>query len=371
MPPDPDQAFDPEEIPYFFDNWCSLPWTPWVPFNADKHTFKEIPHEPGLYRIRPAGKNFLMYIGGTGRTLHLRLNDLRQSLRRADLMPWSDPLPEAPALWAWWSDWLSSQEDEMKPQFSSSVERAAAAVPPAVPADHAPEDENQEHDEQPEAAAPVMLECSAAPLDASAAGRRGMESFLLYKYRQERGESPLCNFGRFHPRYRKSTIRKEGLRGGKLAEDLKDNPAGFPSIEPLEPIGKPGDSDWMGLEWTDREPLAAENVQAVASGAGLYLLADAGSQEIVYIGQSADVAKRLLDHSRKIWEGRTLQFSYQIIGQSVLPHNLRELETDLIGNFFEIGQVIRPGQGEESKGLFEVSRKAPEFQFRNTAGHQN
>jgi hypothetical protein len=215
-----------------------------------------------------------------------------------------------------------------------------------------PAENSPEHEAQPEAAAPVMLECSAAPLDASAAGRRGMESFLLYKYRQERGGSPLCNFGRFHPRYRKSTIRKEGLRGGKLAEDLKDNPAGFPGIEPLEPIGKPGDSDWMGLEWTDREPLAAENVQAVAAGAGLYLLVDAGSQEIVYIGQSADVAKRLLDHSRKTWEGRTLQFSYQIIGQSVLPHNLRELETDLIGNFFE------------------QFRKAPEFQFRNTAGHQ-
>lgn len=53
-----------------------------------------------------------------------------------------------------------------------------------------------------------------------------MEAFLLYKYRQEHGESTLCNFGRFHPRYRKSTNRKEGRRGGKLAEDQKDNPAG-------------------------------------------------------------------------------------------------------------------------------------------------
>jgi hypothetical protein len=177
-----------------------------------------------------------------------------------------------------------------------------------------------------------------------------MESFLLYRYRQERDGSPLCNFGRFHPRYRRSTIRKEGLRGGRLAEDQQDNPAGFPGIEPLEVTGKPGDSNWMGLEWTDREPLAAENIRAVAAGAGLYLLTDAGSHEIVYIGQSADIAGRLLGHSRKTGEGRTLQFSYQIIGQSVLPHNLRELETDLIGNFFE------------------NFRKAPEFQFRDTKG---
>ena len=26
MPPDPDHPFDPEDITYFFDNWCSLPF---------------------------------------------------------------------------------------------------------------------------------------------------------------------------------------------------------------------------------------------------------------------------------------------------------------------------------------------------------
>jgi len=326
MSPDPDPPFDPEEIPYFFDNWCSLPWTPWVPFNADKHTFREIPHEPGLYRIRPAGKDFLMYIGGTGRTLHQRLNDLRQSLRRSDLMPWSDPFAEAPALWAWWVEWASE-------------------APPAVPPGN-----SLENDDLTERAGQVMLECSAAPLDASTGSRKGMEAFLLYQYRQERGGSPLCNFGRFHPRYRKSTTRKEGLRGGKLAEDEKDNPAGWPGIEPLEVVGKPGDSDWMGLEWTGREPLALENIRKVPAGAGLYLLADAGSDEIVYIGQSADVATRLTEHSRRTGDERSLQFSYQIIGQSVLPHNLKELETDLLGNFFE------------------NFKKAPGFQFRNTKG---
>jgi hypothetical protein len=104
----------------------------------------------------------------------------------------------------------------------------------------------------------------------------------------------------------------------------------------------------MGLAWTNREPLAAENAREIVKGAGLYLLADAGSREIVYIGQSAGVAKRLLDHSRKTWEDRSLQFSYQIIGQPVPPHNLKELENDLMGNYFE------------------NFRKAPEFQFRNS-----
>ena len=193
MPPSPELPVDPEEIPYFFDNWCSLPWSPWVPFGATKEEFRQIPKEPGLYRVRPAGKNVLMYIGETGRTLHRRLNDLRMELRNRELMPWSEPHAEAPALWAW------------------------------------------------SAADGYTYECSAAPLDASLNGRKGMKAFLLWQYRQVRGRSTLCNFGRFHPRYRKSTNRKGGLRGGKLADDRKDNPAGGLSSTPLEAAGKPGD----------------------------------------------------------------------------------------------------------------------------------
>jgi hypothetical protein len=100
MPSDPDFQSGPEDIPYFFDNWCSLSWSPWVPFSADKRTFYEIPREPGLYRIRPAGKDCLMYIGETNRTLHQRLNNLRMDLRKKKQMPWSDPHTGAPALWA-------------------------------------------------------------------------------------------------------------------------------------------------------------------------------------------------------------------------------------------------------------------------------
>ena len=86
---------------YFNDNWCSLPWTRWVPFTATKEEFRIIPKEPGLYRIRPIGKDFLMYIGETRRTVHERLNELRHNIKRTDLMPWNDPHTAAPSLWAW------------------------------------------------------------------------------------------------------------------------------------------------------------------------------------------------------------------------------------------------------------------------------
>jgi len=297
--PHPDQQSpsgvnEPENVP---EIRTALPWTPWVPFTADKPEFRMIPKEPGLYRIRPVGKDILMYIGETRRTLHQRLHDLRMELRGRDLMPWTDPHTEAPALWAW--------------QDAEGFE----------------------------------YECSAAPLDATTNGRRGMQNYLLYQCRQECGESTLCNFGRFHPRYRKSTTRKENLRGGKLDADQKDNPAGGPSLLPLPPAGKPGEPDWMGLTWSVRETLVAEKTLTVPAGPGVYILFDAGSQEICSIGQSGNCAEKLSDLSRNSWDGKELQFSFQTMEKTVLPHQLKERENDLLGNYFE------------------QYRKAPEYQF--------
>jgi hypothetical protein len=288
-----------DDLDYFSELWYDLEWSPWVPFDAPRE-FWYIPKEPGVYRIRPIGKDFLMYIDETGRSLSELLSELRQTLRRRELMPWNNPHAVAPGLWAW--------------QDAEGYE----------------------------------YEISAAPLDASTAGRRGMEHFLLYRYRQETGESPLCNFGRFHPRYRRSSSHKDNLRGGKLADGHKDNPAGFPSIPPLEPLGKAGDPDWMGLEWTKATPFFEADSSTVAPMAGLFLLSETGSGEVFLIGQSGDIAQRLDELRRKVWDGRDLQFSYQVLGQKVLPHNLRELECDLIGNFYE------------------QNKKAPEFQFRKS-----
>jgi hypothetical protein len=88
-------------LDFFSPNWCSLPSTPWVPFTAGKEEFRVIPKELGLYRIRPTGKDFLMYIGETQRALHERLNEFRHNIKRKDLMPWNDPHTAAPSLWAW------------------------------------------------------------------------------------------------------------------------------------------------------------------------------------------------------------------------------------------------------------------------------
>jgi hypothetical protein len=49
----------------------------------------------------------------------------------------------------------------------------------------------------------------------------------------------------------------------------------------------------------------------------------------------------------KFLDEKDLLFSSYIMEKAVLPHNLKELENDLIGNYFE------------------VYRKAPKYQFGN------
>jgi hypothetical protein len=301
MDQEPDLELSPDDslgCSWFAESWQYLPWSPWVPFAADRDEFLSIPKAPGLYRIRPKSQDFLMYIGETGKMLHQKLAELRQTLRRKDLMPWGDPFAVAPALWAW----------------------------------H--EAEGYEY------------ECSAVALDASAQGRRGMECFLIAQYRQEYGSSPLCSLGRFHPRYRRSTNRKENRRGGRLGENQKDNPAGGLSLPPLPAIGGPGDTGWMGLSWSSPVPLAGEPAGSIPHAPGLWLLLDA--EEVLLIGQSADCAGRIPDLYRNFAEGCSLQCSYHIPEQPFLPHQLKEMETDLIGNYFE------------------HYRKSPELQFRST-----
>ena len=83
----------------------------------------------------------------------------------------------------------------------------------------------------------------------------------------------------------------------------------------------------MGLSWSNSEPLAPEKTSLAPAGPGLYVLIDPGSQEVIYIGQSGNCADRLLDHSRKSWDGKELAFSFHGVEKPVLPHHSRNGKT--------------------------------------------
>jgi hypothetical protein len=84
---------------YFSSNWCSLNWVPWIRIKTKREERKIIPNSQGVYRVRPRGKDFLVYVGQTNqlkrRTGMLALNSYKEE------MPWNDPHTAAPNLWVW------------------------------------------------------------------------------------------------------------------------------------------------------------------------------------------------------------------------------------------------------------------------------
>ena len=100
-----------------------LRWGVWRPL-AGASRDPEIPHLPGLYRIRRMGRDDLDSTGQTGTgtmTLRKRLGMLRGV--SGELMPYRDPHTAGPALWA-----LSHQTGE---DFEASVVPVEGSMPGA------------------------------------------------------------------------------------------------------------------------------------------------------------------------------------------------------------------------------------------------
>ena len=282
------------------DKWCDLGWTSWVPFANASRRMASVPDKPGVYRIRSAGGTALMYIGETGQSLQQTFAEIQQNTVSVQ-MPWNDPQPVAPALWAW------------------------------------------------KDAKGYAFEFSASPLKDSAAERKAVKCYLLYRYRQDYRESPSCNFGRFHRRYMRPSSEKEGITGGKLGPDEPSNTAGGPSASPLTPTGAPGDANWMGLAWSPVRELRTHTIAAVPPSPGVYLISGAGAgKNILAVGRAENCSQALFEISRHPWDGKDLAYAFYCDKKMVTDHNLKEIENDLIGNYIETHQ------------------RAPEYQFRDT-----
>jgi hypothetical protein len=282
-------------VNFLSKSWCDLAWSPWVTFSPSPTGFRAIPRRsPGVYKVRPSGTAQLAYIGQTGRDLRERLRNLCLNTLKPE-MPFNDPHTAAPSLWAW--------------------------------AD----------------AEGMSFECSAASIDAPAPKRMALECYLLWQYRLEAGESTLCNHGRFHPRYTKSSDRSKGCRGEQIPDGEPDNPAGGPSCS-LLPAERAELTEPLGESWTQPAPLTSRVVSQLPTSPGLYQIQDLDTGEVLYIGETRNLRQRLLEHLRRAW-GDPPCFVHSVQVSSVLPHQLKEMENDLIG------------------ALYEQSGAAPRFQF--------
>lgn len=178
--------------------------------------------------------------------------------------------------------------------------------------------------------------------------REGLECYLIWQYRKEVGETTQCNLGRFHPCYRRSSNRKQGIRGSRLMEG-EINRAGGPSYRPLQEIGDFMDRNWMGLDWSPAAALDDRGVGDIPLLPGVYKIVSPRDRELLYIGQSANLRSRLITHARKNWQSQDVCYSYHPLSKDILPHHLYEIENDLIGSFW----------GEH--------QKVPKYQFVNHA----
>jgi hypothetical protein len=252
--------------------WDGHRWTEWVPF--EDGDFTKILNEPGLYRVKSIRGNRLFYIGQTS-SLRTRLQCLAKGTL-ADKMPWNDPHTAAPRLWSW--------KDAKDTKF----------------------------------------ECSATLAEDNLTKRQliALEHQLIWKYRLETGESPVCNFGRCHAGYKMPGNRNTRRRGRPMQIQANKNSR----VGPLLPKSKPIEQDWMGLVWMQYQDSNR------VFGPGLYKIIHRKRNEIVYIGQSATLEDRITTHMRRYPQS---QFAIHfVIRPADTPKPvLLEIENDLLAAF--------------------------------------
>jgi hypothetical protein len=184
----------------------------------------------------------------------------------------------------------------------------------------------------------MRFEVSAAAIELPKRERLALECRLIWLYRRERGQSPLCNFGRMHPRYLPPRNRKTGHRGRRLLDGEPDNDGGA-SVPPLPLVGEPATAGWLGLTWSPARPLRIEEVTG-ALGPGVYRIGVGG--EVVYLGEASVLGARLRQHCGADWGAGQAWFSYARLAGATRKAQRLEVENDLIGAFVsQMGRLPR------------------------------
>ena len=255
-------------------DWGGFSWSTWIPLGAPASAFRILPAIAGFYRVRAVNRSGLVYVGQTGRSLRERTRALAvHAYRSADSPPWNDPHTAAPGLWAY-----RLEED-------------------------------------------LDYEISVTPSERDYPERQSKEDELLFRHRVAHESSTLCNHGRFHPLWDRPSNRA-GRRAMQRRSDSDPNPAGGPSLTPVQLRGHPIDEDWLGLSWSPTRPLAAMEAPNVP---GVYRLISDGA--VVYLGESKSLRGRLRTHAQH--RSDTLGSYVRMPG--ALDHHLAERECDLIG----------------------------------------
>ena len=282
-----------------FENRYLSSWLPWQPLQGSSRNL-QIPHLPGLYRIRRSGHQTLDYIGQTGTgtaTLRKRLGMLNGVYGKE--MPYRAPHTAGPALWA------------LRHRDSIDFEASVMSI-----------------------------------IEGDVAWRKGLEALAISLYRQEQGGSPTVNFGRMPAGYRMSSSNDQRLvqagkrfRGGPTEEHLAQH---MPGIVPTGPLdGDPQGADWCGHSWSAWDGLDSALHRLPPKAQGLYRIRGQEDPFILYIGQGV-LRARLQAHAKKIHPSGHSQGALFAAAGSLecswvdnrqwMDHQRLELENDLIAS---------------------------------------
>ncbi len=269
---------------YYTPDWCRLIWTDWIELTSKSKERVIILGKQGVYRVRAEGYDGLVYVGQTN-NLKIRTGSLARNTNRVE-MPWNDPHTAAPNLWAW------KQDKGWK------------------------------------------YEVSVAITSLTKQNRMALECFLLWKYRQEKGESTLCNHGRFHPDYTKPSNKGKNKKGSKIDEKAPRNVSWGPSYSPLLTWESYRAENWMKLAWNEFQLIAEQHDVPVESG--LYKITDPSTQKLLYIGESKNLNDRLSKHKQRFHRA---QFSYVETPSIIHKYQRLEIENDLIGHYYKHNRI--------------------------------
>ncbi|MEZ9318131.1 GIY-YIG nuclease family protein [Vibrio lentus] len=264
----------------------NLKWSDWLPLEGDKEVYRQVPNKhSGIYRIRDAISKRTIYIGQTGRCLRERLRVLRKGVYASE-MPFNDPHTAAPNLWVWLKE------------------------------------------------ADFVYEFSYLGIELNTPQLQGLEDYVLWSHRTKYGCSALCNYGRFHPSWIKSSNRDKG-RIGKKASSAVLTPEDIYNSPVLTSLERSNSIHWMRLNWAEPRLLSKSEITRNLKMPGIYRLMSVESNEVLYIGEAKDLSVRLKAHARNPRFAKPINFS--CIGGTEFsdPCSRLEMETDLIGAFFE------------------------------------
>lgn len=274
-------------------DWVDLDWSPWQSLRPTQDSQTGLPTVSGLYRVRHAELDGLVYIGETGRSIRGRIGALRNGIYEKE-MPYRDPHTASPCLWA-------------------IVDRYGPALQVSV---------------------------TTPPEASSKQQRKAMEDGLIAIHRRESGESPTANFARMIPGYKQSSYRKDGVIGGLLGHDGSEANA-EPGIGPLDWENPQNlrSGNWMGLNWSPAEALG--EAYDIPPQPGLYRIWDPDRPSpLEYVGETANLKSRLYRHRRN--REKHLQYNYVEWAELDAKHKREEAETDLLGaHWLAVGKSPR------------------------------